>query len=124
MTITEILAAVNAAGRSLSSNGTTLTLGPGKPLPKAVLDGLREHKPGLLELLSQAEPAPTENDTFEELPLVAAAVQLFPGARVRWLSQAEYESIGFREPKEELLDSGNALHSRPTPTAASMGGAQ
>jgi hypothetical protein len=123
MTITELLAAVNAAGRSLSSNGIAITLGPGKRLPEAVLEGLRKHKPELLELLRQAEPAPVENDTLEGLPLVAAAAKLFPGARVRWLSQAEYESIGFRQP-EKLLESRNALHSRPTPTAASMGGAK
>ncbi len=124
MTLTELLAAVNAAGRSLSSNGTTLTLGPGKPLPKAVLEGLREHKPELLELIGQAEPTPSATDTPEGVPLVAAAMQAFPGARARLLSDAEFDAIGFHDPKS-LRTATKPIHSATaTPTAASMGGAR
>lgn len=122
MTITELLAAVNASGRCLSSNGTTLTLSPGKPLPKAVLEGLREHKPVLLELLGQAEPTPAESDTPDGMPLVSAALRAFPGARARWLSQAEYDEIRFRD-RNRLPQSNPKLHSTLAPTAASMGGA-
>jgi type II secretory pathway component PulJ len=127
MTITEILAAVNAAGRSLSSNGTTITLSPGRPLPKAVLEGLREHKPALLELLGQADAPPAESDTAipHGSPFVAAVMRAFPGAQApRWLSDAEHDAIGFRA-RENLLESEKPIHSRPaTPTAASMGDAQ
>jgi len=124
MTITEILAAVNASGRSLSCNGTTLTLGPGRPLPKAVLEGLREHKPALLELLGQADAPPAENDTLDREPFASAVMRAFPGARARWLSDADYNAIGFRD-RECLPQSRNAIHSGPaTPTAASMGDAR
>ena len=127
MTITEILAAVNASGRSLSSNGSTITLGPGKPLPKAVLEGLREHKPALLELLGQADAPPAESDTAipHGVPFVAAVMRAFPGARApRWLSDAEHDAIGFRA-RTNLPESRNAIHSGPaTPTAASMGDAR
>ena len=98
MTLTELLAAVQASGRSLSSNGTTITLGPGKQLPKAVLEGLRSHKPELLELLSQGEAQPAANDTPEG-ELVQAALKAFPGARMRWLSDVEHDAIGFRSEK-------------------------
>jgi hypothetical protein len=124
MTITQLLAAVNASGRSLSSNGSTITLSPGKPLPKAVLEGLREHKPALLELLGQADAPPAENDTPHGEPFVSAVVRAFPGARARWLNDAEHDSLGFRK-QNRLIEKRKPLHSTPaTPTAASMGGAQ
>ena len=124
MTLTETIAAVHAAGRSISSNGTTLAIGPGKPLPQAVLEALRAHKPELLELLRQAKAAPAINDTPEGMPFVRAALQAFSGARVKWLSEADYNAIGFRSesslpPEENPLDSAST-----TPTAASMGGVE
>jgi hypothetical protein len=126
MTLTQLLAAVNAAGRSLSSNGSTLTLSPGKPLPKAVLEGLREHKPALLELLGQADAPPAESDTAipHGVPFVAAVMRAFPGARApRWLSDADYNAIGFRS-EINLQGGKDSVQKGPTPTAASMGGAK
>ena len=124
MTLTEILAAVNASGRSLSSSGSTITLGPGRPLQKAVLEGLREHKPALLEMLGQADAPPAENNTPDAEPFVAAVMKAFPGARARWLSDAEHDAIRSRD-RKCLPQIQNAIHSGPaTPTAASMGGAR
>ena len=94
MTIPELLAAVQASGRSISSDGTTITLGPGETLPKAVLDGLKAAKAELLEIIDHS---PVGNDTGHGL--IDAAMQAFPGARMRWLSDVEHDAIGFRSRK-------------------------
>ena len=94
MKLPQLLAALQAAGRSIWSDGTTLTIGPGETLPKAVLDGLKAIKPELLELIDHK---PFRNDTEHEL--IGAALQAFPGARVRWLSDVEHDAIGFRSKK-------------------------
>jgi len=96
MTLPELLAAVHASGRSISSDGTTITLGPGETLPKKVLDGLKASKAELLELIDHK---PIGNDTGHEL--IDAAMQAFPGARMRWLSDAEHDAIGFRSKKDD-----------------------
>ena len=94
MTLLELLSAVQASGRSISSDGSTITLGPGETLPKAGLDGLKACKPELLALIDHS---PIGNDTGREL--VDHASKAFPGARMRWLSDVEHDAIGFRSAK-------------------------
>ena len=94
MNLPKLLAAVHASGRSISSDGSTITLGPGETLPKAVLDGLKARKAELLELIDHQ---PFKNDTGYKL--VDHASKAFPGARMRWLSDLERDAIGFRSAK-------------------------
>ncbi len=122
LTVIETIRALQYRGRSLSSDGKQLCVGPGEELGEELAGAVREHRDELIRIftppLSEAEaereairwadrPDNAEADAalaaagewWRDNAFIAHAMQAFPGFRVRELSDAEYEAIGFREPR-------------------------
>jgi hypothetical protein len=123
LTVIETIRALQHRGRTISSDGKQLFVGPGQELGDELAGAVREHRDELIRICtpppSEAEaereairwadrPGNPEADAslaaavqwWRDNAFVAHAMQAFPGARVRKLSDAEYEAIGFRGPRE------------------------
>jgi hypothetical protein len=123
LTVIETIRSLQHRGRSLSSDGKQLFVGPGQELGDELAAAVREHRDELIRIFT---PPPSEAQAEREAiqwadradnpeadaalasavewwrdnALVTHAMQKFPGSRVRLLSDDEYAAIGFRDPRE------------------------
>lgn len=107
-------------GRSLSSDGKQLAVGDGGEISADLMEAIRCHREELIRLFTPPAGDPereaiqwadrtpnAEADASlaafvaelgsEASPFLTAAAKAFPGCRMRPLSQAEYEAIGFAD---------------------------
>ena len=116
----ETIRQLQCLGRSLSSDGEQLTVGDGGEIGTELMEAIRSHREALIriftppaadperEAIQWAERKPNaEADASlasmvaelgsDASPFLTAAAKAFPGCRMRPLSQAEYEAIGFAD---------------------------
>ena len=122
LTVIETIRSLQHCGRAVSSDGIQLFVGPGEELGEELAGAVREHRDELIRIFT---PPPSESEAEREAicwadrkvnaeadsalatavewwrdnAFITHATKAFPGSRVRTLSDAEYQAIGFREPR-------------------------
>ena len=119
--VVETIRQLQFLGRTLASDGKQLTVSDGSELSPELMEAIRSHRDTLIgiftrpagdaerEAIQWAERQPNPEadkalseavadwSTGEASAFVTAAAKAFPGSRLRSLTQAEYDAIGFAD---------------------------
>lgn len=119
--VVETIRQLQFLGRKLSSDGKQLTVGDGGEIGAELMEAIKAHREALIaiftppadaaerEAIQWAERQPNpeadaaltqavaEWSTGEASAFITGIAEAFPGCRIRPLSQAEYDAIGFRD---------------------------
>jgi hypothetical protein len=139
--VVETIRQLQFLGRTLASDGKQLTVSDGGELSPELMEAIRSHRDTLIgiftrpavdaerEAIQWAERQPNpeadkavaeavaEWSSGEASAFITAAAKAFPGSRVRSLSQAEYDAIGFADSRAEQA----AAPVQPRKPAARLG---
>lgn len=125
--VVETIRQLQYLGRTLSSDGKQLTVSDGRELSPELLDALRCHRDTLIRIFTpppgnaerdaiqwaEQQPNPQADASLATLaaelsgkpsPFLTAAAKAFTGCRMRRLSDAEYDAIGFADSRGEQHD--------------------
>lgn len=119
--VVETIRQLQFLGRKLSSDGKQLTVGDGGEISAELMEAIKTHRDTLVaiftppadaaerEAIQWAERQPNAEadaalaeavadwSTGEASAFITGVGEAFPGSRIRPLSQAEYDAIGFRD---------------------------
>jgi hypothetical protein len=123
LSVIETIRGLQHCGRTLASDGKQLFVGPGQMLSDELAAAAMEHRDELVRIFTplrseadvereaiqwadQAGNAEADaalsaaSEWWRDNAFVVHATALFPGSRSRLLSEAEFKTYGFAEPRE------------------------
>ena len=134
MSAVETIRELQLLGRTLTSDGHQLSVSDGSEISPSLMESMREHRDTLIRLFTLPEavaerqaiqwaerrPNPEADDALaaagaewvapEASAFLTAAAKAFPGSRMRPLSQAEYDEIGFRDSRDKQAAEAERPH--------------